>query len=150
MKSIFDQNTRAELIRRIAQISEANKAEWGKMDVYQMLKHNTFWNGWILGTADHTFNQVILGELFGKIALKRMIKDDKPFDRNIPTSSQFKVTKSEIDLEAEKSNWIRLINAYETYNNPGFIHDFFGKMTKEQIGILVYKHTDHHLRQFGL
>jgi len=53
------------------------------------------------------------------------------------------------DLEAEKFQWISLPEAYDTYNNPGFIHDFFGKMTKEQIGILVYKHSGQHLRQFG-
>ena len=53
------------------------------------------------------------------------------------------------DIESEKKKWISLIEGYENYSNPGFIHDFFGKMTKEQIGILAYKHTDHHLRQFN-
>lgn len=52
--------------------------------------------------------------------------------------------------EGKKAEWISLINEYENYSNPKFIHDFFGKITKEQIGILVYKHTDHHLRQFGV
>ena len=84
------------------------------------------------------------------MALKRMIKDEKPFDKNIPTSGQFKVKELNGDSESEKSKWIELLNEYENYNNPNFVHDFFGKMTKEQIGILVRKHTDHHLRQFGV
>jgi len=29
------------------------------------------------------------------------------------------------------------------------MHPFFGKMTKEQVGYLAYKHTDHHLWQFN-
>jgi hypothetical protein len=54
------------------------------------------------------------------------------------------------DLEAEKSKWVDLIKSYENFDNPDFIHDFFGKMTRTQIGVLVYKHCDHHLRQFGV
>lgn len=150
MKTIFDNEIRAQLISRIAQINGDNKAEWGKMNVFQMLKHNTYWNGWILGTGGHTYKQEFLGKLFGKIALRSMIKDEKPFDKNIPTSNQFKVRELNGDLESEKSKWISLISEYQDYNNPNFIHDFFGKMTKEQIGVLVFKHTDHHLRQFGL
>ena len=91
-----------------------------------------------------------MGKLFGKIVLKKMIKDEKPFDKNIPTSSQFKAKDLNGDLEKEKAKWISLIKEYENYQNPNFVHDFFGKMTKEEIGILVHKHCDHHLRQFGV
>ena len=150
MKTIFDKNSRKQLISRIEQINEDKNAKWGKMNAFQMLKHNTYWNEWILGTEVHNYKQAFIGKLFGKIALMRMIKDEKPFDKNIPTSDQFKVKEIIGDLESEKSKWISLIKAYENYYNPKFVHDFFGKMTKEQIGILVYKHTDHHLRQFDL
>lgn len=77
-----------------------------------------------------------------------MIKDERPLDKNIPTSSPFKVKEKSGNFEAEQLKWISLIKAYGSYNNPEFIHDFFGKMTQEQIGVLVHKHTDHHLRQF--
>ncbi|NHE55964.1 DUF1569 domain-containing protein [Cyclobacterium plantarum] len=150
MKTIFNKNNREDLIYRIRRINQDNKAEWGKMNVIQMLMHNTYWNGWILGKDKYRYKQTFLGKIFGKIALKKMIKDEKPFDKNIPTSAQFKVKELKGDLEAEKSKWISLLGEYENYSNPDFIHDFFGKMTKEQIGILVYKHTDHHLRQFGV
>jgi len=150
MTTIFNKDTREQLIARIEQVNENKKAEWGKMNVFQMLKHNTYWNDWILGKGEHTYKQEFMGKLFGKIALKRMIKDEKRFDKNIPTSDQFKPKELNCYLESEKSKWISLVNEYENYDNPNFIHDFFGKMTREQIGILVYKHTDHHLRQFGV
>lgn len=150
MRTIFDINTRAALIGRIEKINEENKAKWGKMNVFQMLKHNTYWNRWILGKENHTYKQAFMGKLFGKIVLKKMIKDEKPFDKNIPTSSQFKAKDLNGDLEKEKAKWISLIKEYENYQNPNFVHDFFGKMTKEEIGILVHKHCDHHLRQFGV
>jgi hypothetical protein len=150
MKTVFDKNIREQLISRIGEINQNNKAEWGKMNVFQMLKHNTYWNEWMLGKDIHTYKQTFMGKIFGKIALKKMIKDEKPFDKNIPTSDQFKARELAGDLESEKSKWISLIHEYESYNNPNFVHDFFGKMTKEQVGILTYKHTDHHLRQFGV
>ncbi|WP_222835042.1 DUF1569 domain-containing protein [Flagellimonas ruestringensis] len=150
MKNIHDPVVREQLIERIEQLDGDKKAQWGKMTVFQMLRHNNYWNGWILGTEDHTYKQAFLGKIFGKTALKRTIKDEKPFDRNIPTPQQFKVKELYGDLEAEKAKWISLIHHYGNYSNPNFVHGFFGKMTKEQIGILVYKHTDHHLRQFGV
>lgn len=149
MKTVFESQVREELIRRINSLNVDHKAQWGKMNLFQMLKHNTYWNRWILGKEQHIYKQDFLGKLFGKIALKKMIKDESPFDKNIPTSAQFKVKEMDGDIKAEISEWISLTDAYENFDNPSFIHDFFGKMTKEQIGILAYKHSDHHLRQFG-
>lgn len=149
MKSIFDEINRAALITRIKTINENSRSQWGKMNVYQMLKHCTIWEEWIQGKNKRTYKQELLGFIFGKLALKSMIKDEKPFKRNVPTSASFKVKELNGDIESEKKKWISLIEGYENYSNPGFIHDFFGKMTKEQIGILAYKHSDHHLRQFN-
>ena len=150
MKTIFDGRNREELIERIDKINKGHSAEWGKMSLFQMLRHNTYWNRWILGKGSHTYKQSFWGKIFGKLALRKMIKDEKPFDKNIPTSDQFKVQQSNGNIESEKSEWISLIREYEKFSNPNFIHDFFGQMTKDEIGVLVYKHTDHHLRQFGI
>ena len=150
MKTIFYAAVREELIQRIRMVNEDAKPEWGKMNLYQMVSHNTYWNGWVLGKDKHVYKQEFLGKIFGKFALNKMIKDEKPFDKNIPTSDQFKVNDLNGNLEAEKAKWALLVTQYEHFDNPNFIYDFFGKMTVAQIGILVYKHTDHHLRQFGL
>ena len=149
MKTIFDETNREDLIHRISTINENCSAEWGKMNVFQMLRHCTIWEEWIQGKNQYTYRQEFIGFLFGKWALKSMLKDDKPFDRNVPTSEQFKVKQTAGDIVTEKQKWITLLHEYGHYSNPDFIHDFFGKMTKEQIGRLAYKHTDHHLRQFG-
>ncbi|MET6998104.1 DUF1569 domain-containing protein [Chitinophaga defluvii] len=149
MKTIFDKANRDELISRIHTIDKNSVAAWGKMNVYQMVKHCTVWETWILGVNKPVYKQEFIGFIFGKMALKRMIKDDRPFSKNVPTSTAFKIKEQHGDIAAEKLKWIALIQQYENYSNPTFIHDFFGKMTKEQVGILAYKHTDHHLRQFN-
>ncbi|MGV8877541.1 MAG: DUF1569 domain-containing protein [Sphingobacteriaceae bacterium] len=150
MKTIFDKSTWEELIERIGCLNDNCRCQWGKMNVCQMVKHNTNWNNWMLGTDDPVYKQAFIGKVFGKMALRKMIKDGKPIDRNVPTSSQFKIREANGDLAAEKLKWISSTVAYENYDNPNFIHDFFGDMTQEQIGVLAYKHADHHLRQFGV
>jgi len=93
--------------------------------------------------------QAFIGRLFGKMALKSMLKDESPLRRNTPTSPELRVLETEGDVPAEKAKWIALIEANANASNPGFVHPFFGKMTKDEIGYLAYKHIDHHLRQFN-
>ena len=149
-ETIFNSSDRSQLITRIGNLTELHTPGWGKMNIHQMLKHNIYWNQWILGKGSPVYKQVFMGKLFGKIALNKMIKDKAPFDRNIPTSAQFKFPVTDGDVLAGKTDWILLLSVYDHFHNPNFVHDFFGKMTQDQIGILVYKHTDHHLRQFNV
>ena len=149
MKTIFDKETRDELIVRIKSLNENSTANWGKMNFYQMLKHCTLYDEWILGKNNPVYKQVFIGRLFGKTALKDFVGDDKPLKRNMRTLNNLLVVLSSGNAASEKLKWIDLVKEFENYSNPNFIHSFFGKMIKEQIGYLDYKHTDHHLRQFG-
>lgn len=147
MKTVFDKTTRDELIGRINTLNENSEAQWGSMTIYQMLKHCTLWEAWI---ADKKINkQSFIGRLFGKMALKNILKDEKPIGRNSPTLPELKIKEKNGDVVSEKKKWIALIGEYEHFSNPGFVHTFFGKITEEQIGYLAYKHIDHHLRQFN-
>ena len=149
MKTIFDKVTRDELIVRIKLLNENSTANWGKMNFYQMLKHCILYDEWILGKNNPVYKQVFIGRLFGKTALKDFVGDDKQLKRNMRTLNNLKVELSSGNPASEKLKWIDLVKEFENYSNPNFIHSFFGKMTKEQVGYLDYKHTDHHLRQFG-
>ena len=148
MATIFDKSTREGLIARINNVNQDSNAQWGKMNVYQMLKHCTSWDEWVLGTHKPKYKQSFLGLLFGKLALKSSVESDKPMQKNMPAG--FLAVKEESgDVTLQKQKWIHRMNEYASYDNPDFVHDFFGRMTKEQIGRFAYKHADHHLRQFG-
>jgi hypothetical protein len=147
MKTIFDKTTRDELIARINNLQESSLPQWGKMNVYQMLKHCTTYEDMMLGKTH--YKRAFLGFLFGQMALKDFIKDESPLKRNMPTLTELTITGNHIDFEAERKRWIALIREYEHSSSPGIVHSFFGKLTKEQVGLLAYKHTDHHLRQFN-
>lgn len=148
MKTIFDRSIRDELINRINTLDKNSKAQWGKMNVYQMLRHCALWDEMIL--RNKKYKRQFIGLLLGKMLLRNELKD-VPMRRNNPTIPELKIKEINGDLEAEKSKWISLINEYSHYSfsDYSFVHPFFGKMTKQQIGYHAYKHTDHHLRQFN-
>jgi hypothetical protein len=146
MKTIADKTTRDELIHRIQWLNVNATAQWGKMNVHQMVKHCSLWEEMMMGRRKYKRNW--LGYLFGKIALKGLVKDEKHMGRNAPTIAELKV-KETGDFETEKARWVSLMEEYDHLSGPEILHPFFGKMTREQMGYLIYKHTDHHLRQFN-
>jgi hypothetical protein len=145
MKTVFDNSTRDELINRIKTLSENSTAQWGKMNVYQMVKHCILWEEMLLGKKQ--YRQSFPGRLFGKIGLKDMLKDE-PLKPNLPTVPSFK-TRGNGDVAAAKAEWIGLLGEHALQESSGFVHPFFGKLTAEQGGLIAYKHIDHHLRQFN-
>ena len=147
MKTIFDKTTREELINRINMLNENSTAQWGKMNIYQMLKHCTLYEEMLLGKKK--FKRIFLGRLFGKIAMKDLIGNESPIKRNLPTIPEIKVKEDKGNIAAEKQHWITLIEEHAHCSDPEFVHAFFGKITREQSGYLAYKATDHHLRQFN-
>ena len=128
-------------------LNENSTAQWGRMNIYQMLKHCVLCEEMYLGKTK--YKRVFIGRLFGRIGLRNLMKDETPLQRNAPTSNAFKVTEEKGNVNAEKMKWMSLMEEYANYSNDGLVHWFFGKMTKEQVGYFVYKHTDHHLRQFN-
>jgi Protein of unknown function (DUF1569) len=146
MKLIFDNPTRDELINRINLLNDNNTAQWGKMTLFQMLKHCTLWEDMMQGKTK--YKRKFLGYIFGKMALKDVIKDDSPLRKSTPTIPELIIT-GDGNIEAQKAEWISKIKKYDQFSNSDFVHPFFGEMTVQQIGYLVYKHIDHHLRQFN-
>ena len=146
MKTVLEKSTRDELIGRINSLNKNSSAAWGKMNVYQMLKHCAIAEESYLGNKE--YKRIFVGRLIVKKVLKNILKDDSPMMRNAKTLKDFIVTGNG-DIEPEKQKWIALLHEYEHYSNGGVMHWFFGPMTKEQVGYFSYKHADHHLRQFN-
>lgn len=146
MKSIFDKTAMEELIHRINTLDPNRKAKWGKMNSWQMVKHCVLSEEMFLGKTK--YERLFIGRLFGKMTLKGILKNDDPMKPNQPTHPSFKITGTG-NFEAERIAWINLLKEYPALSDQPFVHPFFGAMNKEQIGKYVYKHTDHHLRQFG-
>lgn len=150
MQDIFNQSTIEEFKSIINNISEKSTAEWGKMNVYQMLKHCTE-NDKML-TGERKFRRLFIGRIFGKMSLKSSVKDNEPLSHNSPTHPEL-VIKEDGSVASQKQEWLSVLEGY--YSKPSstfddFTHPFFGKMTSQEISKFAYKHIDHHLRQFGV
>jgi hypothetical protein len=124
MKTVFDKITRDELISRIKALDEHSIAQWGKMNIYQMLRHCTLWEDMMTGKT--VYKRAFVGLLFGRMALKGFVKDDSPLRRSTPTIPELKMTGSG-DVQAEKTKWIAQIEDHSHFSNPDLVHPFFGK-----------------------
>jgi hypothetical protein len=148
MKSIFDQETRSEIIRRVDALQSGAGALWGKMTVNQMVRHCTRCEEYYFGNLQ--MKRSFLGRLIGRMAIKNLLKDDGTMlGRNAPTGTVFRVAENVQDLDAEKQKWKAALERYASYDRASFNHWFFGRMTREELGAFIYKHCDHHLRQFN-
>lgn len=148
MKNIFDLETTKEIINRINNLSRSTERLWGKMEVGQMLAHCT--SSLQLATGERKPNKafLLLGKTVGTF-FKSTYYSDKPFKKNAPTTKQSKII-DERDFYREKEILIsKIIHLTEDKdiceNQP---HPYFGNLTSQQWGTGIYKHLDHHLRQF--
>jgi len=138
-----------EIIRRIRSLTGQHKASWGRMTVAGMVTHCALCEEYYNGTIK--IRRSFLGLIIGKAALRSILQDDKNgLRKNAPTAALFRVDDAKADFETGKAKWLALTENYGSYRKEGFVHWFFGYMTKQQLGQFIYKHSDHHLRQFGV
>jgi len=149
MRTIFDNEERRQLTARLSNLTAESRPLWGKMGPAQMVKHLRLWEEMV--HANKLYRRPLIGRLIGPLILKKVLQTPE-FRKNSPTIPEMVVTDTGIDLGEERRQLILLVDSYPQYNWPdkSFIHPFFGKMTREQIGKLAYLHLDHHLKQFGV
>ncbi|MEL6675383.1 MAG: DUF1569 domain-containing protein [Bacteroidota bacterium] len=149
MNTIFTPSTISEFKNRIHHLNPEAEANWGKMSLYQMLKHCTENDRMLL--REKAYRRLFIGRLFGRMALKSTIKDEQPMKPNGATHPDL-IFKGAGDVSEQKAQWLDLLDKYAQQTEADyqdFVHPFFGKMTKSEVGRFAYKHIDHHLRQFG-
>ncbi len=149
MKNVFNADDALELINRINALTPETPAKWGKMSVDQMLAHcNVTYE--LIYTDKHPKPGFVMG-LVLKYFVKNKIVKDTPYPKNGPTGPQFVITGSQ-NFEAEKK---RLVDYIIQTQKLGAAHfdgkesHSFGVLNKDEWNILLYKHLDHHLSQFG-
>jgi hypothetical protein len=149
MKSLFQSADRDEILARLQSLQPASMRLWGKMDPAQMLCHCSL--AIETATGDHPTKQKWIGKLLMPF-IRSSILGEKPFSKNGPTDPTFVVSEPR-DFDAERTRLLDLIQRFVQRGDAEAgkrIHPFFGRMTGQEWGELMYKHIDHHLRQFGV
>jgi hypothetical protein len=147
MKSIYNPTDNSELVQRINQLNLNSKAQWGKMSVDQMLKHTNAASEVAFGKQELKIN--FLMKLVGKLMKNKVFNSE--FKKNSPTAPEF-IFKDSYDFETSKNELIKNVQLLQDGHTTIKVmnHPFWGKMTYEDWDKLMYKHLDHHLRQFGV
>nr|WP_154892525.1 DUF1569 domain-containing protein [Paenibacillus xylanexedens] len=148
MKTIFDLSAAKEILGRIDQLEQDVQPGWGRMNAAQMLAHCSSFQDIATGKARSA--RSLLGIVVGKFA-KPIFYNDKPLPRNMSTiPSMMIVDTREFEVEKEKLKQNIMTLQREGLKNGAFPHPFFGRITSEEWGKGIYKHLDHHLKQFGV
>lgn len=147
MNSIYNPTDNAKIIERIHALTPNKKAVWGKMTVDQMLKHTNEAVKVAFGEKDLKIN--FLMRFLGKMLKNKVFNSE--FKTNSPTAPEFIFTES-YDFEKAKQELIANFSRFSEGHNSikTMNHPFWGKMTYEDWDKLMWKHADHHLRQFGV
>ncbi len=149
MNSIYDKVSNDLMVVRINKLNSESKALWGKMDAAQMCKHCSIAIDIAFGKGDLKVNFFM--KLLGKI-LKKNVFYGGELKKNSPTAKEFVITEH-YDLEKVKLELIERFSRFATEGKSVIAtmdHPFWGKMSYEDWDALIWKHTDHHLQQFGV
>ena len=150
MKNLFDAAGVEEVKQRIARLRPDSQRQWGKMNAPQALAHCS--RGLELALGDLRPPRALLGRIMGSIIKPKVFRNDEPLRRNTPTVEGL-VVQDERDLVKERARLYGLIDRFVSAGPKSCTthpHSFFGPLTPEEWAILMYKHLDHHLRQFGV
>ncbi len=149
MKSIFDLESFDEINTRLNKLNKDSDKQWGTMNASQMLAHCCEPLKIALG-LEKSIQEPYLKKLIMGL-FKRMLYDDSPWRKNLPTTDQFKISEyKNFDIELKNLKSLVIQMHQEKDKNDWDEHPVFGKFTAEQWGKMQYKHLDHHLKQFGV
>jgi len=149
MKNLFEATTVEEVKERLLHLRPESERLWGTMNAAQAVAHCAA--GMELATGDQRPPRKLVGLIFGRLVKKLALGNDEPMRRNTPTVKGL-VVKDERDLDLERKRLSALIDRFAAAGPAGCTthpHSFFGRLTAQEWAILMYKHLDHHLRQFG-
>ncbi|MFZ0957002.1 MAG: DUF1569 domain-containing protein [Candidatus Sulfotelmatobacter sp.] len=149
MKNLFQPGAVDEVISRIDKLQPTTQHLWGKMDVAQMMAHCST-------TLDMAAGRLILPRLLiGRIIgpfVQPIFTNDKPLSRNSPTDKKLVVSDPR-DFSREHEQLKLRIRQFQQGGEAQCTkhpHPFFGALTPQEWTTGMYKHLDHHLRQFGV
>ncbi len=149
MKNLYDAARVAEVKTRLSQLQAESPRLWGKMNAPQAVAHCSIAMEWALGDSHPP--RLFIGRIVGHFIKPLVMRDDEPMRRNSPTSPDLVIADLR-DLIKERERLCGQIDRFAA-GGPSACssspHPFFGRLTPQEWAILMYKHLDHHLRQFG-
>ncbi len=145
--SIRDDGVHENIVRRIEVVSPESERKWGVMDHSQLLVHLADGVRLCLdGAKSPPAGPFRFGPL--RYFTLHVVKWPEAKIQAPPGAFQRPATT----WEEDKATLLSLLDQYMATSpkNLGTQHPAFGKMKPRDWGVFMYRHLDHHLRQFGV
>ena len=147
MKSLWQSEACEELLARAGKLQPNAPAQWGKMNCSRMLVHVT--DGLRMATGDLQVAPKATPLKFTPI--KQLIIHWLPFPKGAPTAPELLArTPGEWELEISQFQEAMQQFASRSQQQQWPEHPAFGKLSSKDWGVLIYRHIDHHFKQFGV
>lgn len=144
--TLYDASVREAVLQRIDRLRPDATPRWGRMTAPQMIAHLT--EAFRMPSGDLHIRRrfVPLRPLVRWLLLYVL-----PFPKGAPTAREL-LARIPDSWEADRTRFRALVAGVRepAPGSPVGDHPIFGAMSVRDWGVLLYKHTDHHLRQFGV
>jgi hypothetical protein len=148
MPTIWDPVVRQSMQDRADRLAADSRPQWGKLTVAGMLAH-----------LNDSF-RMVTGELAVKPKhlpiryppLRQLVVYVLPFPKSAPTAPELLARAGSAELGAEQRDfhaWMERLG-HITSGSQLVPHPAFGNLSYQAYGVLIARHADHHLKQFGV
>lgn len=147
MKTVWQPVVREELKSRLAKLRQNQTPGWGKMTARRMVVH-------IADSFKSSIGELTIKPRYTPLRffpLKQLALYWIPMLKDLPTAPELLARKPG-EWTADVGELMALVDKFATCDRAGRWpdHGAFGSMTGDAWGVLMYRHTDHHFRQFGI
>jgi hypothetical protein len=146
MRSIWQDVARREVLRRLGTLTPTERARWGSMTAPQMVCHLSESMKMALGDLPCATKKTPLRHA----PLKQLIVYIAPWPKGAPTAPEL-LARAPASWSSDVTELSTLIDRFAAHSDRSDWpeHPAFGRLSTRAWGRLVYRHVDHHLRQFG-
>lgn len=145
MGSFFEAGDRAGLLERLERLRPDSPAVWGKFTVGKMLRH-------LADALRMVTGEVRTAPLKGPIGwppVRWFIIHVMPWKRGFPTAPEL-IPAVDPEFEAARADLRYMMERVAGWTGELHPHPAFGRMGRGDWGVLIWRHVDHHLKQFGV
>lgn len=151
MRSIFQAADAEALQRRIDRLAPDSSRRWGRMTAHQAVCHLSDSLKAALGMRPIKARPVTL---LRRVARVLAFSTPMPWPRGVRTSREVDAEKGGTppgSFEQDRAELQALLQRFAATQGTGLDpHYAWGDLSRGEWGRYVYRHTDHHLRQFGV
>lgn len=151
MKNLLENADRDTLIARLQNLNPDSRRRWGTMTASQVVPHLTD----PLRVAIGDREAQPMNSIFSNPVVSALVVWWMPWPKGAPTASEFIQGEGgtpPAEFERDKQTLLLVIHrfAHHPENELFRPNPVFGRLSRRAWGRLMWRHIDHHLRQFGL